>query len=172
MNQSHTTQRGVGIIEVLIALVLISAGFLAAAQMQMRGMQYSQSAYSHSQAYFMATEIMDRMRANTEGMMDGAYNNRETSAVLIDPQCGTNPCNAAEIAQQDLYDWSANLHDLTDGVTNFQPVLPSSDAIAARGVINALGGGFFQIVIEWSESDGGGDVMRQLSVNLATEIPQ
>lgn len=165
-------QSGIGIIEILIAVVLISVGFLAAARMQMQGMRFSQAAYNNSQAYFMATEIMDRMRANTQGMIDGNYDDQSTGAGLLNPDCGTNECNAAEIAQQDLYDWSANLHNLTAGVTNFQPTLPSSATIPARGVINANGNGFFEIVIEWSEGDTGVDEKQELRVNLATEIPQ
>lgn len=170
--QSNSRQRGVGIVEVLIALVLISAGFLAAAQMQMQGMRFSQSAYSNSQAYFMATEIMDRMRANIDGVIAGGYDNAITGGGVLNPNCGTNACNVLELAQQDIYDWSANLHNLTNGVTNFVPVLPSSGTIAASGQIIPQGDGFYQILITWSETEGNSDVAQTLIINFATEVEQ
>ena len=46
-------QSGVGLLEVLIALIILSFGFLATARMQVEGMRYSQGAYNLSQAKFM-----------------------------------------------------------------------------------------------------------------------
>ncbi len=134
-NGRKATQRGIGLIEILVAVVLVSIGFLAAAKMQVEGMRFSQSAYFRSQAYFMATDIIDRMRANPQGVAALAYAGKSTAAGLPNPGCAAKACNESELAAQDLHDWSAQLHP-ADG-TN--PALPSgkdgSEVVTARGVI-------------------------------------
>jgi len=57
-------ERGVGLIEVLMALIVLSIGFLVSANMQLRGMRSNQETYNQSQAMMLANEIMDRMRNN------------------------------------------------------------------------------------------------------------
>ena len=59
-------QQGIGLIEILIAVLLVSIGFLAAAQMQVHSMRFSQSAYHQSQAYYLATSMIARIRSNTK----------------------------------------------------------------------------------------------------------
>ncbi len=146
-------QRGVGMIEILISIVVLSIGFLAAAQMQVQGLRYNQSAYFESQAYFMMSNMIERMRANPDGVANGEYSNKTTSAGLSDPNCMSKACTASEQAEQDLYDWSANLHNLR-GSTNFIPALGSSDATEASASITPGASGSFNITIIWAELVG------------------
>ena len=107
-------QSGVGLIEILISVILLSIGFLAAAKMQVEGMRNSQSAYYQSQAYFIAADIIDRMRANLPGVRDGHYDDAEISSTVTSPGCDTSTsiCSPEQIAQQDLYEWSSHIHVL------------------------------------------------------------
>lgn len=169
-SQRHARQRGVGLIEILVAVVLISIGFLAAAQMQVQSMRYSQGAYFQSQAYFLASDIIDRMRANVDGVVGGDYDGLTTSSSASNPQCNVNACSAAQMAQQDLYDWSANFHDLR-GTSNFFPALPSGSNVTAGGSITETAPGQFTITLNWSEVVNGQDEPRSLSVNYVNELP-
>ena len=143
------TKQGIGLIEVLVAVMLISVGFLAVARMQVEGMRFSQSAYYRSQGYFMANDIVDRMRANLQGVAEGAYDNKTTDTSYIAPDCSTAICTPAQIALKDLSEWRANLYP----ENNARPALPGSDNTAARGEIVAQGNNEFTINLSWMEED-------------------
>lgn len=159
-------QCGVGMIEILVTVLLLSIGFLAAAQMQVQGMRFSQSAYMQSQAYFMIADMMDRMRGNKTGAEDGFYDNQSTSSSANNPNCSTQFCDDQQLAQQDLFDWSAQLHPLL-GQANFVPLLPSSDSVPAVAEIIPQGNGVFTIQVTWNETIGKSDVAQVLALEFA-----
>ena len=140
---------GIGLLEVLIAVLLISVGFLAVARMQVEGMRFSQSAYYRSQGYFMANEIIDRMRANLQGVAAGAYDDKSTDSSYAAPDCSTAVCTPVQIALKDLSEWRANLYP----DNNARPALPSSDGTAASGEIISRGNNEFTIKLSWAEDD-------------------
>jgi len=159
-------QHGIGLIEILITIVLLSIGFLAAARMQVEGMRFSQSAYYQSQAYFLASDMINRMRTNDDGVRDGDYNNIMTSASAEDQGCGQQACNSRQIALQDVYEWSGYFH-VRDGAANFVPALPSSDSITAHATVTPVNDDIFMVSMVWSEIISGEDTEQSLSVNFA-----
>lgn len=148
-------QQGVGLIEVLIAIVLISIGFLAVAKMQVEGMRYSQSAYFNAQATMMIKDITDRMRSNREGVQAGLYNAVETNTNTTVPTCVASAiaCTPIELAQKDIAEWSANLH-APQGAVNFVPLLPSGDSVNAVGKVT-VNGSVYDIAVQWAEKIDG-----------------
>jgi type IV pilus assembly protein PilV len=58
------SQRGVGLIEVLIALLVLSFGMLGLAGLQMWSLKYNQSAMERGMAVVQTHSIVDAMRAN------------------------------------------------------------------------------------------------------------
>ena len=161
-------QRGVGLVEILVAVVIVSIGFLAAATMQVQGMRFSQGAYFRSQAYFMASDMIDRMRNNSRAVTEGLYNTKVTSSDPTNPGCNIGDCNFQDMVNQDVYDWSASLHNLA-GVSNFVPLLPSSDAVKARGEIVLITQNEYRITMYWAENVNGNPTEQTLVVNFATE---
>ncbi len=150
LRKSRTGQAGVGLIEILVAVFVLAVGFLASARMQVSAMQSSQSAYFESQAYFMAGDMLARMRANVDGVRNGAYDNLSTSSVIAEPQCGNQFCTPTQISQQDLYDWSRNLvSELTN--SGFTPLLPSSATTVAEGTVTRLANGQHSVVLVWAD---------------------
>jgi len=98
-------QSGFSLLEVLLAVVVISIGFLATARMQVEGLRSSQGAYFTSQATFMMRDIADRMRANPVGVANGYYRDFETAEGLtLWPACMTaqTECSVEEIYQADV----------------------------------------------------------------------
>jgi len=161
-------QGGVGLIEILITIVLLSIGFLAAARMQVEGMRYSQSAYYQSQAYFLASDMINRMRTNSKGARDGEYDNIMTSAGDQDQMCSTSACSPAQIALQDKYEWGGYFHARGNGA-NFIPALPSSDGIAAHATVVPLNDELYQVRMLWSEIVKGEVKAQTLVVNFALQ---
>ena len=171
MRNKHPMRKkefGVGLIEVLIAIVILSIGFLAAAKMQVSGMRYSQNAYFLSQGNFMLRDMTDRMRANREGVIAGHYNAFTTNAATVEPPCvaAGSKCTPAQIATADLNAWSQYLHAPPNAV-DFKPVLPSYDNIEARGEIayNAATD-VYTISVRWGEPVDGVIEERILNVRL------
>ena len=67
-------QRGATLVEVLIAMLLMSFGVLAMTAMQAHAIQHSQTTDSRARATLLAHDLADRMRANTAPLGDwGAY---------------------------------------------------------------------------------------------------
>src|SRR5882762_5337274 len=61
---SRSYQRGLSMIEVLVAVVIISLGLLGMAGLQASGMRTSQSAFYRAQAAQFTNDMAERMRAN------------------------------------------------------------------------------------------------------------
>lgn len=162
-------QRGIGLIEILVAVIIMSLGFLAAARMQVEGMRYSQSAYFQSQAYFLASDMIDRMRSNIAGVQNGFYSDETSSTNAVNPGCTIIECNPLGIARQDIYDWSTSLYSM-QGDSNFVPALPASDTVPAQGLIQDMGDGVFAVVMQWSEVVKGEDSPQSLRIQFALEV--
>lgn len=72
-------QDGMTLIEVLVALLILSVGLLGAAAVQLNALKYTDSSLMTTQASFIAYDMLDRIRASA-GVLD-----------------------------QDLYDFTANI---------------------------------------------------------------
>src|SRR5690625_2050477 len=57
--------RGVGLIEVLVTLIILSTALLTLTALQTRSLQFNHSAYLRSQANNFAYDILDRDRKST-----------------------------------------------------------------------------------------------------------
>jgi type IV pilus assembly protein PilV len=66
-------ERGSTLLEVLIALVVISFGVLGHAGLQAAALKVNQGALLRSQATSLAYEVLDRMRANRAVALNGGY---------------------------------------------------------------------------------------------------
>lgn len=94
-------QRGVGLIEVLVTLLILSTSLITLTAMQNRSLQFNQMAYFRSQANIMAYDIMDRIRLNKTNL--SAYN-----IALAAFGAGGTPSNT-NITATDLYEWRKDI---------------------------------------------------------------
>lgn len=70
---------GVGMIEVLIAVLVVSIGFLGMAALQARALSTNNSAMARSMATVASYSILDAMRADLAQARAGAYNGTVTA---------------------------------------------------------------------------------------------
>ncbi|MFK7861739.1 MAG: type IV pilus modification protein PilV [Granulosicoccus sp.] len=113
MSFTRQSQQGIGLVEVLVALVVISLGVLGMAGLQLTGMKQSSNGFNRAKAVMLAESMTTRMRINRIGVVDGHYNHfdslQETCSVLPSPYCqayGNNDaqdCDAAQLAAFDKY---------------------------------------------------------------------
>lgn len=137
-NTGQAQQTGFTLLEVLITLVILSVGLLGVAGMQAAGLRNNHSAYTMTQASNLAMDMIDRIRANPNGI--DAYAGFDTdAATLADPGCISTGCGPADLATYDMYEWSRPL------VATDNPILP-----AGRGVITQAGDEFIVNVL-WHE---------------------
>lgn len=111
---SRHAQRGATLVEVLMAMLLMSFGVLAMTAMQAHAIQHSQATESRARAALLALDLGDRMRANIAPQGDwSAYD--LTAAVLpatppLAPAClGPTACTFTEMAAADLAQWQHQL---------------------------------------------------------------
>lgn len=123
-------QAGMSMIEVLVAIVVISLGLLGLAGLQATGLKNNFSAHSRAQAMQYAQDMLDRMRTNRTAALAGSYN---LTLAANAPACSTAiPC--------DLADWMADVATLPDG--------DASISLPAAGVA--------RIDVQWNDSRAGG----------------
>lgn len=87
-------QDGMTLIEVLVALLILSVGLLGAAATQLNALKYTDSSLMSSQASFIAYDMMDRIRANSAA-----------DYTITPPTSG----NLNVTRDQDLYDFTTNI---------------------------------------------------------------
>lgn len=121
-------QNGMTLIEVLVAVLILSIGLLGLAGLQTTSLANNHNAYLRSQANILAYDIIDRMRANRAAALNGSYN----IALDDDAPTGTG------IVQQDLNQWISAL----DGD------LPSGDGSVS------VSSGAVTVIVQWDESRG------------------
>lgn len=93
-------QRGVGLIEVMVAVLVLGVGLLGIAAMQTTALRNSQSSLERSQAVMQTYAILDAMRANVAVARIGGYN--LSAMTCSQPDAGL-------LAANDLRDWIGSL---------------------------------------------------------------
>ena len=98
-------QKGFSLMEVLIALVILSIGLLGIAGLQATSKRTSYEAFQRTTATMLAQDIIERMRANNTQL--SAYNGTVDTTTITYTDCGTSTadCTAAQLATYDLYQW-------------------------------------------------------------------
>jgi type IV pilus assembly protein PilV len=107
----HRPAAGFTMLEVLISIVVIAFGLLGVAGLQAFALKNSQSASFRSVATVLATDLVDRMRANPVGATGNSYANgaSEGTATKVDACLQTSGCpTPQDLASNDLFEW----HDL------------------------------------------------------------
>lgn len=104
--QMRNTQKGVGLVEVLVALVLLSVAVLGFVALQIRAMGASVEAGMNVQASNVARDLAERMRVNRGGLT-------EYKKVPMPPTtCASTFCTANEMAQYDYAQVEKRANDL------------------------------------------------------------
>ncbi|MSQ50454.1 MAG: type IV pilus modification protein PilV [Betaproteobacteria bacterium] len=97
-------QSGVTLLEVLVAILIISCGLLGSAGMQSVGMKFNLGAAQRTSATLLANDIADRMRANKVGVEAGNYH---LSIPAVTANCLTTiGCTAQQMANHDISEWN------------------------------------------------------------------
>ena len=124
-------QRGVGLIEVLIAVLILSIGLLGIALVQTRSLSGNNSSMARSMAVVASYSILEALRADRANALTGAYN--DTVAGDDCPDSGT-------LAETQLGHWCDEL----------AASLGESDS--TTGTINCTTAGACTITVQYDDS--------------------
>ena len=102
-----SAQRGIGLIEVLVTLLIMSTSLLALAALQTKSLQFNQGAYFRSQANIYAYDILDRIRINTSRLSDVR---EKISKYTVEKAAFVESTPPTEsMSAIDLYHWRKNI---------------------------------------------------------------
>lgn len=147
---------GVGLVEVLVTVLVLSIGLLGVAGLQATGLRQNHDAFLRTQATVLAYDIIDRMRANQLGAQGGNYDNQAGAEQAACMSTSNPGCSPAAMAQNDVFEWNAGISrslpsgqgvvciDSTPG--DGTPAAPGCDA-----------GGLLYTVKLWWDDDRDGD---------------
>lgn len=106
-------ERGVSLIEVMVAILIFSIGMLGLAMLQLKGAQYTRESGSRTTAINLARSLAESMRANPDGALpisgDSAYLYDGSTAYTSADCASTSLATPAAIAKRDLACWQLAL---------------------------------------------------------------
>ncbi len=122
---------GFTLLEVLVAVLILSIGLLGLAGLQATGLRYSTHAAIDSQATFLAYDLLDRIRANRDRAQDYELDMGETPT-------------GGDFVAQDLGDW----------VDKVRLLLPDTGPGTGRGAAVAVDSDLYvTITLHWIGDD-------------------
>lgn len=131
-------QSGFTLLEVLVAMLVLSIGLLGLAGLMASSMRNNESAYHSTQATWLAYDILDRLRANRTAARAGTYN----VATLGNPAVCSTAAATGTIAAKDIGNWKNAI----------ACALPAGDGAIA--VLTAAGAtqDRVRIYVQWNDS--------------------
>ena len=96
-------QSGIGMIEVLIAVLVVSIGFLGMAALQAKALSTNNSAMARSMATVASYSILDAMRTDVNSALATNYNTTVTANAC--------PAQGASLSSVQLNQWCTQLGD-------------------------------------------------------------
>lgn len=143
-------QSGFTLLEVLVAIIVISLGLLGLAGLQAATLRNNQIAYYRGMAIQQTYDMADRIRANQAGAAAGSYNNL-TATIPSAPDCFSGTCTAAQMAVADHAQWNNNNARMLPG---------------GSGTVVSAVGGSFDITVTWNENTEAGSTAQQFVTRI------
>lgn len=139
-------QRGITILESLVAIVVLALGILGLAGIQTRVLADSRTTNARAVAVRMAEDLAERMQFNSAIRLANPAINPNPYVVAWAAQpaavdCTTNLCNPTQLANDDLSQWKATLGTL----------LPGGDAMVFQSPTDPRQ---FGVLIGWDANTG------------------
>jgi type IV pilus assembly protein PilV len=124
--QPVNKQCGFTLLEVLIALLILSIGLLGLASLQTNGLRSNQMASMRTTATQLAYDIADRMRANPAGVDAQNYVIAANDADPVIPageNCEGVTCTTSQMATYDLAQWRGATRSLPGGTSSIARIV-------------------------------------------------
>jgi len=155
-------QGGVGLIEVLVALVVVSFGVLGMASLQLTGMKHSSGSFNRSKAMLFAQSMATRIRLNPVGVAALEYEDytskpadcKAVPTTYCQARIGvtnTPSCNATELAAFDLFSVACGDVGTSGADTGVIGTLPNGQLIVKCVDVDCKADSAYEITVTWNE---------------------
>lgn len=156
----RSPQRGISLIEVLVAVMIFSIGLVGLAGLLIMATRSNQAAYLRTQVVYLAHNMADRMSANPTAVWDGSYNSTSYPTATSAPTTCTvaAPCTPDALATYDQQMWSSQLASFLPGATasiNCSATNAGFAPSAAQYGMRPPYGGTCTMTIQWQERGAG-----------------
>ncbi|KTG16801.1 MULTISPECIES: type IV pilus modification protein PilV [unclassified Guyparkeria] len=145
-------QAGVGLIEILIAVLVLSIGFLGMAALQTKALSNNNSAMDRTQATIASYSILDSMRADRSNALAGDYDGTVT--------VGSCPAVGGTLASVQLNRWCT-------GSGNTPPDGLAALGDGTTGEVDCDGNGICEITVTFDDDKATGGSNAQEVVTRA-----
>lgn len=139
-------------VEVLVAIVLLSFGLVGVAGLQIASVRASHLSGVQTLADVQVRSMMEKIRRNPAGVAAGAYDNVTLNSRPVDPGCTSNPCSATDMAISDVANWEAD---------NARLLPQGTGSVAGHGT-----GSTFTITVAWDDNTASGTVHRTWTMTV------
>ncbi|WP_196159233.1 type IV pilus modification protein PilV [Reinekea sp. G2M2-21] len=104
---SFFKQTGAGLLEVLIAVIVLAVGLLGFAALQTQALRMNYETLQQARASSLAEDILDRMRSNQVHAIETEDYERDFGDALpvVATDCAAATCTPAEMAAWDMNQW-------------------------------------------------------------------
>ena len=134
----HHRQHGVGMIEVLIAIVVVALGVLSISRMQTSMVRANQSALLRSEVSIQVYNMLDRLRSDRQAALNGVYDR------------GFDDARPSTTACEDLPDYV----NLTLPVNETMEWLCALEKLPAGAGSIDTSGTIVTVAVRWDDSRG------------------
>ena len=149
----QTAQSGFTLLEVLVALIVLSIGLLGLSGLQTTSLRSNHSASLRTQATILSSDIVDRMRANRQAAVGLAKSyDIDFGDVAPTGTCASS-CSETQVAARDLFEWRAYVERLPGGQSS----------------ISVDGDGVVEVQIRWADNRNS-DAAAKLNFTTRTMI--
>lgn len=144
--QPRQKQRGITLLETLVALIVSVLGILGILGMQMRTLVDTQTSVRRAQAVRLIEDLSERMRVHPNALANIADYESDFDDTPSATGCtGTTACNSAALLTRDLGVWKANVATTLPGGQANVFIAPWEAGSSAPSQIG--------IMVRWSENE-------------------
>lgn len=145
-------ERGFSLLEVLVALLVLSVGLLGIAGLQTISLRFNHQSYERTQATLLISEIIEKITANPVATRAGTFDG-VTAAATSGSYAGSfggcpSSCTPTQLANYEIFRWKRSLEDprrLVQGAGSIERVATPLVGIATQHV--------FDITVTWVENN-------------------
>jgi len=147
--------QGFSLIELLVAVVVMSIGVLGVAALQTVSLQQNRNALIRADASQLANDLLDRIRANPTGTYAPVAIGAAPASAT---NCYTQTCSVAQMATFDISSWKCQLNSTdTDGTTfGICTTLGITSSLpGGAGSVALIAPSTYAVTVQWTDDRQG-----------------
>jgi type IV pilus assembly protein PilV len=139
-------QRGISLVEAMVALIVLAIGMLGIAALHVESVKANRTALLRTQAVNLANDLADRIRANRQAGV--SYRLAAGALPTVGNCVVTNNCTDDELAVDDLARWVRAVRVLLPPAPDGMPPTTLVGVVPAPGIGQP---DTYRIRVEWTE---------------------